>query len=40
MKVFRKAVSKRGSVSTFRRNVGRTKTINLRAAPQRGGWRL
>lgn len=40
MKVFRKPVSKRASASKFRRNVGRTKKVNLSVTPQRGGWRL
>jgi len=40
MRVVRKPVSKRHSASKFRRNVGHTKQVNLRGAPQRGGWRL
>jgi hypothetical protein len=36
----RKHVSKGKSARTFRRNVKRTKSPNLRSAPQRGGWRL
>lgn len=40
MQVFRKPVSKGRSAKKFRRNVGHTKAVNLRAAPQRGGWRL
>lgn len=37
---YRRSVNKRGSAKKFRRNVGRTKSINLRAAPMRGGIRL
>jgi len=40
MFVKRNSVSKGASAGKFRRNVGKTKSINLRAAPQRGGWRL
>lgn len=36
----RKPVNKRASASKFRRNVSRTKIINMRATPMRGGWRL
>jgi len=38
--MFRKPVSKFKSARSFRKNVGRSKAVNLRAAPQRGGWRL
>jgi hypothetical protein len=38
--MFRKPVNKKRSVRSFRKNVGRSKVVNLRAAPQRGGWRL
>jgi len=40
MFVKRKAVSKYKSASKFRKNVGRTKKVNLSLTPQRGGWRL
>lgn len=40
MFVKRKPVSKHKSASKFRKSVGRTKAVNLRGAPQRGGWRL
>lgn len=36
----RNGVSKRRSAKKFRRNVGRSKVLNLRQAPMRGGWRL
>ena len=36
----RKPVHKGASASHFRSNVGRTKIINLKAAPMRGGIRL
>lgn len=38
--VKRSGVSKYGSASKFRRNVGRTNGVNMRQAPMRGGWRL
>lgn len=34
------AVSKSKSASKFRSNVGKTKSLNMRAAPMRGGIRL
>lgn len=40
MFVKRKPVSKYKSAKKFRKNVGHTKTVNLRSSPQRGGWRL
>lgn len=40
MGMYRKSVNKRRSAKSFRRNVGRTKSANVRSAPQRGGWRL
>ena len=36
----RKNVNKRKSAKTFRKNATRTKSANVRTAPQRGGWRL
>jgi len=36
----RSSVSKSGSASSFRRNVGRTQLANVVAAPMRGGIRL
>lgn len=36
----RYGVSKRHSARKFRRNVGRTKMINIKAGPMRGGIRL
>jgi len=38
--VKRYGVHKRGSAKSFRRNVSRTASINMRNAPMRGGWRL
>lgn len=38
--VKRFGVNKSGSAKSFRRNVGRSNAINMRAAPMRGGWRL
>lgn len=35
---YRRAVNKRRSARKFRRQVSRTKHVNL--GPQRGGWRL
>lgn len=40
MFVKRKPVSKFKSAKSFKRNVAHTKSVNVRAAPQRGGWRL
>jgi hypothetical protein len=40
MSLHRKHVNKRKSAKSFRRNVKRTKSVNVRSAPQRGGWRL
>lgn len=36
----RKFVSKHGSARKFRKHVGRTKALNMRGAPMRGGIRL
>jgi len=36
----RKHVNKRKSAKTFRKHATRTKSANIRSAPQRGGWRL
>jgi hypothetical protein len=36
----RKPVHKGASAGHFRSNVGRTKLINIKAAPMRGGIRL
>lgn len=36
----RRPVSKSFEAKKFRRNVGRTKSVNLRGAPMRGGIRL
>lgn len=38
--MFRKPVSKRGSAAKFRKNSSRTKALNVRGAPMRGGIRL
>jgi len=40
MYMHRKGVSKKKSARTFRRHSSRTKSPNMRSAPQRGGWRL
>lgn len=37
---YRSGVNKKRSARKFRRNVGRTKAINMRAMPMRGGTRL
>ncbi|WNK14140.1 MAG: hypothetical protein [Microvirus sp.] len=37
--ISRKRVSKGKSAKSFRRNVRRTRHVNV-AAPMRGGWRL
>lgn len=36
----RSGESRRRGARSFRRNVGRTKAMNLRNNPMRGGWRL
>ena len=36
----RSSVHKHSSAGQFRSNVGRTKLINIKAAPMRGGIRL
>lgn len=38
--MFRRPVNKHKSAKHFKRNVGKTKGINLRGAPMRGGIRL
>lgn len=38
--MFRKPVNKRASAAKFRSKVGKTKAVNLRGAPMRGGIRL
>jgi len=38
--MYRHGVNKHRSAGQFRRNVSRTKKINLVRAPMRGGWRL
>lgn len=38
--MFRQPVNKGRSAGQFKRNVSRTKSINMRAAPMRGGIRL
>lgn len=38
--IVRMGVNKRNSAKKFRKNVGRSKVLNLRQAPMRGGWRL
>jgi hypothetical protein len=37
---FRKPVNKHRSAKQFKHNVGKTKAINMRGAPMRGGIRL
>lgn len=37
---YRRRVNKRRSAGKFRRNISRTKSVNMRAAPMRGGIRL
>ena len=36
----RRHVSKHKSAAKFRHHVGKTKTVNLRSSPMRGGWRM
>lgn len=36
----RRPVNKHKSAASFRRHVGKTKAINMKAAPMRGGIRL
>jgi hypothetical protein len=36
----RAPVGKRGSAKKFRKNVSKTKVVNMRGAPMRGGIRL
>jgi len=38
--MFRKSVNKSASAAKFRGKVGKTKAVNLRGAPMRGGIRL
>lgn len=38
--VKRKPVSKYKSSKVFKRNVKKTKVMNLRSNPMRGGWRM
>lgn len=38
--MFRKPVNKRASAGKFRQQLGKTKAVNLRGAPMRGGIRL
>jgi len=38
--MYRRNVSKRGSARNFNHKTGRTKAINMRGAPMRGGYRL
>nr|QJB19305.1 MAG: hypothetical protein [Microvirus sp.] len=40
MGLYRKNVNKRKSARTFRKHTSKTASINMRSAPQRGGWRL
>ena len=37
---YRRPVNKARSARQFRRNVGRTKAVNVKAGPMRGGIRL
>lgn len=37
---YRRGVNKKRSARKFRRNISRTKAINMRATPMRGGFRL
>lgn len=36
----RRRVNKSRSARKFRRNVGRTKSMNMRVTPMRGGFRI
>lgn len=38
--MYRSGVNKSGSARKFRKNVSKTKSINVRGAPSRGGIRL
>ncbi|QXP08446.1 MAG: hypothetical protein [Arizlama microvirus] len=37
---YRKSVNKRASAKVFKRHVGKTNVLNMKAAPMRGGIRL
>lgn len=37
---YRSPVNKKRSARKFRKQIGRTKAVNMRAAPMRGGIRL
>jgi hypothetical protein len=38
--MYRKPVNKRKSAKSYSKQVGRTKSINMKRAPMRGGYRL
>lgn len=38
--MFRRPVNKHKSAKTFKKHVSKTKSVNMRAAPMRGGIRL
>lgn len=40
MSLYRKPMSKHRAAKKFRHGVSKTKAINLRTMPQRGGFRL
>lgn len=40
MSLYRKPMSKYSAAKKFRRGVSKTKALNMRTSPQRGGFRL
>jgi len=40
MSLYRKPMNKHRAAKKFRRGVSKTKAINMRTMPQRGGFRL
>ena len=40
MSLYRKPMNKNAAAKKFRRGVSKTKALNMRNAPQRGGFRL
>jgi len=40
MSLYRKPMNKKHAAKKFRRGVTKTKALNMRTSPQRGGYRL
>jgi hypothetical protein len=40
MSLYRKPMNKKHAAKKFRRGVSKTKALNMRSSPQRGGYRL